>query len=589
MRGRVYLGGNVLNSGSINWATGGESAGDLIQIMLRSTVQGTPRTFSGSGVVVFGNMDIQDTDYAGLNPVAPMTVYGCVDSGGNSGLIFASGHTKVWTSGGNTYAWSDPNNWTPTGVPGPLDVVAFNSAYNGYHGCEVDVPATVAGVRIGNFQINYVGAYGLWTTGPFWCTGDFIMEGGYFATAKDPVSGSGDVFISGNLVVDVGSIFMVQRVSATANPPYGKGATVNVGGTVTINGTLCADNGGVGWTTGTYNPAGAAWGFDGSMGPFVGPGTGLAPNVTFAYNWQTTNMGKGGSYGGAGGCASSIGTVDMPCAPYGTLYTPTALGSGGAEVYPGFAGKGGGALKLLCPNSVTVNGVLSANGMAGPQYATSNGTVWPYWNTQPGTRCGGGSGGSLWVVCNTLTGTGTISAQGGVAYGGCNGGGGRIDLSSISNYTFTGNLSVQGGPWTTAYTPSYQKARAGTIALPSYLLAPSATFKVASNLWLGNSSGPYTFGNLWITNGANLYLDGNQLNESATNYGGGTLVIAGNLTIDNGSQLSANGLGYGCNDFVNPNAWVASTAYTSLGSNPNASTAGPTYRQSRPWLYVALA
>jgi hypothetical protein len=39
------------------------------------------------------------------------------------GLALTTAHAHRWTGGGLNLQWSDPNNWSPVGVPGSEDVV----------------------------------------------------------------------------------------------------------------------------------------------------------------------------------------------------------------------------------------------------------------------------------------------------------------------------------------------------------------------------------------------------------------------------------------------------------------------------------
>ena len=123
------------------------------------------------------------------------------------------------------------------------------------------------------------------------------------------------------------------------------------------------------------------------------------------------NPGGGGSYGGIGG-DSQAGIT------YGSASEPIDLGSSGGKGYSSNGMPGGGAIKIVATNSITVNGNLTANGGGGAS------------GVQPGS---GGSGGSVWLVADSITGleTSIISANGGNGRNGgqntsANGGGGRM-------------------------------------------------------------------------------------------------------------------------------------------------------------------
>ncbi|HNT74405.1 MAG TPA: Ig-like domain-containing protein, partial [Anaerolineae bacterium] len=107
------------------------------------------------------------------------------------------------------------------------------------------------------------------------------------------------------------------------------------------------------------------------------------------------NQGGGGGHGGWGGA----GTGDNPGGvPYGDVYRPSQMGSGGGRSGSHLGGAGGGAIHLVV-DALRLDGALSTNGLN----AGYGGTV----------AGGGGAGGSLWIEAQTVTGTGLIHANGG--------------------------------------------------------------------------------------------------------------------------------------------------------------------------------
>jgi hypothetical protein len=112
------------------------------------------------------------------------------------------------------------------------------------------------------------------------------------------------------------------------------------------------------------------------------------------------------------------------------------LGSAGGAGYAGRGGAGGGAIRIIATNQIVVDGLVSANGAAGP-----------FHNWGP---AGGGAGGSIWLTTRHLTGaSGSIQAAGGRGWAASEedsggGGGGRIALD-CANFDFSGSLSVAGG------------------------------------------------------------------------------------------------------------------------------------------------
>jgi len=165
-----------------------------------------------------------------------------------------------------------------------------------------------------------------------------------------------------------------------------------------------------------------------------GPGAGTS----------TPNNGGGGGYGGEGGeanCGATGGST------YGSAVTPVDMGSGGGGpgatfggvYYPSTGGAGGGAIKLTITGTLSLDGVISANGQDGD------------WFVPPLSisQSGGGSGGSVYIITNTLSGSGSIIANGGEGgpWGGCyggGGGGGRIAVYYEMS-SFTGIAEAKGG------------------------------------------------------------------------------------------------------------------------------------------------
>ncbi len=250
------------------------------------------------------------------------------------------------------------------------------------------------------------------------------------------------------------------------------GATLQVNNlTVAANGMITAD--GLGYAAGT--------------GPGAGPDGGQA---------------AGGGHGGQGGNGNG---TSVGGASYGNANTPITFGSGGGHGWNGgIGGAGGGALRLMVSDTLTLNGVISANGFNGNAYFGAG---------------GGGAGGSIWVTANTLTGNGTIRANGGDganSYGVAGGGGGgRIAIYSNSS-TSTINLSVVGGN-------GYQVGGSGSIYIDS-IDANKSTVQIApASVMVTDASGAtltvtvlnsngYTVANkpvqVAVVNGAGLSING---------------------------------------------------------------------------------
>ncbi|NLF86444.1 MAG: hypothetical protein GX571_10115, partial [Lentisphaerae bacterium] len=155
--------------------------------------------------------------------------------------------------------------------------------------------------------------------------------------------------------------------------------------------------------------------------PGAGPGS-VPPFLGIGDDGTSYAMGGGGGYGGSGAFYLS-GRGGLA---YGRADDPWQPGSGGCyrPLYYGSRSKpGGGAIRIEMSGSVTVDGIVSANG----PNCTGGGT--------------GGSGGGIAVYCQTFSGatSGWIRATGGTgALEGGSGGGGRIAL----NYNSTAQAAL---------------------------------------------------------------------------------------------------------------------------------------------------
>jgi hypothetical protein len=154
-------------------------------------------------------------------------------------------------------------------------------------------------------------------------------------------------------------------------------------------------------------------------GPATGPGRGASSGGTYF-------DGSGAGHGGSGGMSSSHA---MGGVCYDTLYQPATMGSGGGASYAGGGGNGGGQVQIVAGGSVTIDGVISANGADGTN-----------------SRAGGGAGGGIWITATNVAGSGSIAANGGAGepvHGG-GGGGGRISIQCATN-NFSGSMTAYGG------------------------------------------------------------------------------------------------------------------------------------------------
>ena len=132
----------------------------------------------------------------------------------------------------------------------------------------------------------------------------------------------------------------------------------------------------------------------------------------------------GGGYGGLGSKSEGI--------PYGSLTSPLDSGSGGEGTNEG--AYGAGVIHLNISDTLTVDGIISANGSSA-------------------SSVGAGAGGSVYLITNKLEGSGNISARGGFAPSASKGAGagGRIALYYKTD-DLTGDVDASGGK---SYTGGY--------------------------------------------------------------------------------------------------------------------------------------
>jgi hypothetical protein len=99
--------------------------------------------------------------------------------------------------------------------------------------------------------------------------------------------------------------------------------------------------------------------------------------------------GGGAGHGGYGGLTSAGGLGGVP---YDDLKEPIEFGSGGGG---SCGGDGGGLIRLVANNSLTIDGSIEATGNNG------------------GGDCGGGAGGSVHLVTDHILGAGKVNVRGG--------------------------------------------------------------------------------------------------------------------------------------------------------------------------------
>lgn len=268
------------------------------------------------------------------------------------------------------------------------------------------------------------------------------------------------------------------------------------------------------------------------VGNDLGPGVGTRADC----------CGGGGAHGGAGGQSVSGAVGGMP---YGSLVEPLEPGSAGGASDHGPGPAGGGVIRLIVSNTLTVDGRLTAKGL--------NGTT---------DNTGGAAGGSIFLTAKTIAGKGVILADGGNGewVDGGGGGGGRIALHSTT-LAFTGELFARGGG-------GRQRGGAGSIYKTT--VGQAGGELVLDN---GGNAGALTpfdvpaQTRLVLSGGANFYPNGPlsvvslELRPGATlthitGQAGLTVNVQQDLTVAAGAAINVDGRGYPVGDDPGPGAGV---------------------------------
>lgn len=411
-------------------------------------------------------------------------------SGGNGG---AGGGAIVLGVGGtmivNGRLSADGDTSTRAGAGGSLNVMAATLTGNGI----IRVNGAGGTVVGGGGRIGLGGV----TTDTF--TGTLQANQGIDGSAY-----AGTIYLDAGrrnaLVLGGAGNLASLRLGSDGTNDYTFGTiTVNAGGTLQIGGNplMNAPNGGaatVGAQAVTVK-GGGSLNADGQGFPiFDGPGFGVSQ--------------QGASHGGLG-----AGSLRMT---YGSLTSPTSLGSGGSD------SAGGGAVILVSTGSVVVNGALSAKG-------TDNGGSTSHTN---------GAGGSVNITAATVSGSGSINANGGIEMGG----GGRVAVALTSGVSF-GSLAFG------AYGGTQGNGAAGTVykktSIQTYgdLIVNNANVATSADtdtLISGSVTGT-SVGTVSVQSGAKLRIASGGTLSALGN--GRTLRISAGTNVYNGGTLALNGSG----------------------------------------------
>ena len=350
------------------------------------------------------------------------------------------------------------------------------------------------------------------------------------------VGGGSMVSVTGAIVVTANSNLVLQAINNTAQVNgtwQGAGVSINAA-SVEVD-------------------AGSSINADG-QGYVASAGPGGAPAGSF----------DGGSYGGLG--AVQEYPIALPLPVYGNATAPTDLGSGGDLESNSTGAAGGGAVHLIVSGTLTVNGIISANGVP------------------PSTTGGSGAGGSVYLQASELAGAGSITANGGSgqqngAYGG---GGGRVAVYyNSTNSSFTGFASSTASGGNGSFSPGATGTAAffdtsttdrGLSVYQDFVI-PSGTSVSYNSVTVQSGALLTVGGGSTITVDTALHVTGTLVAQATNNsvqvngkwQGAGVTLNAASIEVDAGSSINADGQGY---------VPAAGPGGAPFGTNPGASYGG---------------
>lgn len=257
----------------------------------------------------------------------------------------------------------------------------------------------------------------------------------------------------------------------------------------------------------------------------------------------------GGGHIGRGGNSQNTNNGGFA---YDNFLSPSGLGSGGGGgrsqlCIDGAGGFGGGSITVVAANAMTINGMISADGLPGHPAGGFNGD----------SGGGGGGGGSIALSANSLTGTGAVHANGGAgaASGGIGGGGGSggtVAVTVAGNNT--ANLAVQANSG--SGVAGSAAGGAGVIAIK---IGSAANYDLIFG-GLSNTGQAVT-----PLHGASLAFGTATFNNSSISFDTGSVVNVNSMVIVGTATLYAASISWGGNAEVRPGAFLQFAANSTQG------------------------
>lgn len=231
--GDITLGGNVTNAGEIDIDGTTISCDEADAILIRSTVNGTPRSWTGTGTFF-----VQDADVRDQSGTAAITSFAGTDSGNNGpNWTFNSVCAPfVWDGGGATNNWTEAANWRRNLLPLATTVIVFDgtSVKNAF----VDTNIAVDGIQINSGYtgtISWLDLANQLTVG----SQGFSQSGGSVQSGR--LTANGNVLLTGGIfqviltsLLDVNGNFS----AANSNLAFAPNANTTISGNLTLDPTV---------------------------------------------------------------------------------------------------------------------------------------------------------------------------------------------------------------------------------------------------------------------------------------------------------------------------------------------------------------
>jgi CSLREA domain-containing protein len=341
-KGDLTLSGNVSNSGTINFNANGTPCGDADSILIRSSIIGTQRTWSGTGTFSMTDVDVKDQTTPALTVIVVNSGF---DSGNNgTGWQFVSAcasGTYTWIGGANQ-DWQVPTNWTPTRLaPNTSDQLIVDNSVTPSP-VITNVPTqtiaklTLVGPTSPNLQAQTIGPQILTISG---ATGDDLhIPAGATLYVSNPTalkisipSGSG-ASVTGQIVFQDGPH---EIVGAAAN-------------------SILFHSGAFFTNIGTANPFGAA-----------GVGDGVSGSAVFESGSSGFFNGGGDPFGGASNsqCVFNSGSTAQYSAQ--SAFAPSGRSYGNLNIAGVLAASGSSMITVLNNFTILSGGTLQLSSTAG--------------------------------------------------------------------------------------------------------------------------------------------------------------------------------------------------------------------------------